>query len=199
MAPERRPSRELVQAGFQVWQSLSEVVGLRDGAVEATILFTELLGFPAWALEVGDDLGLELLRAVAAVVEPVIGAHDGRVVKRLACGHMAMFVSPLDGIEASLEFLEKLNEVEVAHHPPNLGAGLHTGQPHRQGRDLLGTDVNIAARVSEAARAGELLVSGPVLSAIPPEVLEHYTVARRRGFRGKGTPKALEVFRVTLA
>jgi adenylate cyclase len=198
-APDAAPTaaREAAMAGLQVWQALSHRVGRGAGTVEATVLFTDLCGFSTWVLEAGDELALELLRAVASVVEPAITSNRGRVVKRLGDGHMAAFNSPLGCVEAALEIQEKLRGVVVDGYQPRLRAGLHMGQPRQLGGDYLGTDVNIAARVSEAAGPGEVLVTGRALTAIGAEQLERFTVKRRRGFRAKGTPPGLEVFLIS--
>ena len=56
-------------------------------------LFTDLVGFSAWALHAGDAAVLELLREVGAEVEALITGHEGRIVKRLGDGLMATFLS----------------------------------------------------------------------------------------------------------
>ena len=192
-------TREAGLAALQVWQALSQRVGRGGGAVEATVMFTDLVGFSSWVLDVGDELALQLLRAVSAVVEPLIGAHRGRLIKRLGDGHMAVFGSSLAGVNAALEMHAGVSTLEVGGHRPQLRVGLHAGQPRRLGSDFLGTDVNIAARVSEAAGAGELLVSGPVIEAIGEAELEALNVKRRRGFRAKGVPPGIDVYRVSRA
>jgi class 3 adenylate cyclase len=53
--------------------------------------------------------------------------------------------------------------------------------------------VNVAARVAQAASAGEVLVSGPALVGIETD---QYILRRRRRFRAKGAPPDLEVFAV---
>lgn len=195
--PPATASREVALAGLQLWQALSQRVGRGAGTVEATVLFTDLVGFSTWVLDAGDELALELLRAVAAVVEPAVTARRGRVIKHLGDGHMCAFGSALAGVEAALDIQERMGELEVAGYRPRLRAGLHVGRPRQLGGDYLGADVNIAARVSEAAGPGEVLVSGAVLTEIGAEDLERLKVKRRRGFRAKGTPPGLEVYAVT--
>jgi adenylate cyclase len=189
-------SREAGLAALQLVQAFSRKVGRGAGTVDATVLFTDLVEFSSWVLEAGDALALELLRAVASVVEPAITARRGRVVKRLGDGHMAVFGTPRAGIDAALDIQDGMAGIEVDGHRPRLRAGLHLGRPRQLGGDYLGTDVNIAARVSAAARPGEVLVSGPLLAAIDPDGLE---LRRRRWFRAKGTPPGLEVFSVSRA
>ena len=146
-------STEAGLAALQLWQALSQRVGRGAGVAEATILFTDLVGFSSWVLEAGDEAALMLLRAVAGVVEPAIHTRRGRVVKRLGDGHMAVFAHPGAGVEAALAMQAGLADVEVDGHRPRLRAGLHRGVPRQLGGDYLGTDVNIAARVSAAARS----------------------------------------------
>src|SRR5580765_1236503 len=63
-----RPSvtRELGLGALQVFQALSEAQGRGRGTRDVTILFTDLVDFSSWALEVGDDAALDLLRRVGA-------------------------------------------------------------------------------------------------------------------------------------
>jgi adenylate cyclase len=180
-------------AALQVWQALSQRVGRGGGVCDATILFTDVVGFSTWSLEAGDERALELLRALARVVEPAILGHSGRVVKRLGDGHMAVFAEAGEALDATLQIQERTREIEIAGHRPQLRAGLHLGRPRQLGRDFLGTDVNIAARVSAAAGPGEILVSQTVLAAVDTGELD---VRRVRRFRAKGAPRDLEVYRV---
>jgi class 3 adenylate cyclase len=183
-------ARELGLAAVQVWQALSRP-GVAGG--EVTILFTDLVGFSGWALEAGDDAVLRLLREVGEVTGNVLGRRGGKVVKSLGDGVMAVFAEPAPAIEAAAEACTAVSAITVDGYRPQLRAGLHTGRPRRVGRDYLGVDVNVAARVAAAAAGGEVLVSGPALAEVDSE---RYTVRRRRRFRAKGTPKDLEVYSV---
>lgn len=189
--------REATLAALQVFHALSDKVGGRPGTADVvTILFTDLVGFSAWVLEAGDELALELLRAVAQIVEPAITNRGGRIVKRLGDGHMAVFPSAQAGVDAALEIQAAIASAEIGGHRPRLRAGLHLGHPRKLGDDYLGTDVNIAARVGAAARAGEVLVSDAVLAELETGGL---TVKRRRRFHAKGAPRDMVVFSVSRA
>ncbi len=94
-----RPStlREVGLSAFQVWQSVSEAQGRGHGHSEKTILFTDLVEFSDWALDVGDTQSLDLLRKVGQAAEPPIKDCDGEIVKRLGDGLMAVFDDPAAG------------------------------------------------------------------------------------------------------
>lgn len=203
--PLQTAGEELAAATRQAWDTISQWLGRDGGSIEVTLMFTELCGFSNWVLKVGDEQALELLREVAKVVEPGIAAHQGRLVKRLAHGHMAVFPDADEAVRAALAIQEELAELpgiptrrrRRGDPRPRLRAGLHRGKPRRLQGDYLGADVNIAARIAEAARAGEVLMSGEVLASIGEEQRERLEIKRRRAFRAKGAPPGLEVYRVT--
>ncbi|MDQ3740627.1 MAG: adenylate/guanylate cyclase domain-containing protein [Actinomycetota bacterium] len=188
--------REVGLTALQLWQAVSEKAGRGHGHEGAAIMFTDLVGFSSWVLDVGDEAALDLLRAVSGVVEPAIRDHDGRLVKRLGDGHMAVFGTAPDAVAAALEIHGRLEDVEVCGHRPQLRAGVHVGHPRRMGGDYLGTDVNIAARVMDAAKGGELLVTDAVVEHLDARA---YELKKRRWFRAKGTPRELDVFSVAPA
>src|SRR5258705_1240546 len=190
-----RPSatRELGLGALQVWQALSEAQGRGRGDREVTILFTDLVEFSAWALEVGDDPALDLLRRVGTCEDQAVSANGGRVVKRLGDGMMAVFNDPADAVAAAHEARDEVRKIEADGYETQLRAGIHHGRPRKIGGDYLGVDVNVAARVASGAKAGEVLVSGPVTDQLDQTA---FTLKRRRRFKAKGAPKELEVFSV---
>jgi adenylate cyclase len=195
LAPER-PSvaQELGLAGLQLWQSLSEAAGRGRGDQPVALLFTDLVGFSSWALKAGDVSTLELLRAVGTAVETAIDAHGGRIIKRLGDGVMATFLDAPSAVEAALDAQDALAQVEVDGYRPEMRAGIHWGRPRLLGGDYLGVDVNIAARVGDAAKAGEVVVSEPVLEQVDVGRLE---VGRSKRLRAEGAPRGMHVARVS--
>jgi class 3 adenylate cyclase len=186
--------REAGMSALQVWQSFSESRGRGRGEVAVTILFTDLVGFSEWALSAGDTLALSLLREVGDAIEPPVAEHRGRVVKRLGDGMMAAFREPQDALEAAFAARDALAGVEIDGHTPRIRAGLHTGQPRKIGGDYLGVDVNIAARVAEAAGADEILVSDRSLAELDRQSLR---VRKKRNLFGvKGVPSDIEMYSV---
>lgn len=190
-----RPSatREIGLGALQVWQALSEAQGRGRGERDVAILFTDLVEFSAWALEVGDDAALELLRRVGDCEEASVSAHGGRVVKRLGDGMMAAFGDAADAVRAAHEARADVATIEVRGYRPQLRAGIHLGRPRKIGGDYLGIDVNIAARVASGAKPGEVLVSSAASAKLPESGFE---TKRRRRFKAKGAPKELEVYAV---
>ena len=104
---------------------------------------------------------------------------------------MAVFEDAGQAIEAAHAAARALERVEVDGHCPQLRAGVHAGRPRRLGGDYFGVDVNIAARVAEAAGAGRgaRLRGGPRARRGDKAQLK-----RRWRFAAKGAPKGLKVY-----
>ncbi len=188
-----RPSLlgEIGLSALQVWESIS-AQGADRGERELAILFTDLVDFSDWSLQAGDTVAVDLLREVGAAIEPAVTSHGGVVVKRLGDGLMAAFDDPAGAVAAALDGCEGVAAVEVDGYHPEMRAGVHIGRPRQVGGDYLGTDVNIAARVADAASGGEVLVSDTVLEHLDESKLK----VKKRRFKAKGAPRELSVFSV---
>lgn len=187
----------LGQAGLgalQLWEALSEAQGRGRGKTELAIAFTDLVDFSNWALTAGDTMAIELLRSAGEAIEAPVGERGGTVVKRLGDGMMAVFPDVDRAVGAILEGRQRLGKVRVPNYKPRMRAGIHLGRPRKVGGDYFGVDVNVAARVAEAASAGELLLSD---SAV--EGLESDSVSKRRKppIEAKGVPEGFTVYAVT--
>ncbi|NKY19823.1 adenylate/guanylate cyclase domain-containing protein [Tsukamurella spumae] len=186
-------TRELGTLATATWQAM---ISRRDRDYlppkPITILFTDLVAFSTWALERSDDDIVRLLHAVNKTTREIVERHGGVIVKTMGDGALAAF----DGdtaIEAAYEVIEAVGMIDIAEgYRPTLRAGLHTGTPRRVKGDLIGVDVNIAARVAEAANGGEVLASETVFSIAEKD---RYQVRPRR-FKAKGAPQKLQVFSV---
>ncbi|HYH58355.1 MAG TPA: adenylate/guanylate cyclase domain-containing protein [Thermoleophilaceae bacterium] len=190
-----RPSvaHELGLGTLQVWQSLSEKAGRGRGTDEVALLFTDLVGFSSWALEVGDEAAIRLLREVGYALDEAIAAHDGAVVKHLGDGAMAVFERSSDAVNAALDARDAMEAIDVEGHRPRLRSGVHAGKPRKIGGDYLGVDVNIAARVVEAAKPQQVLVSQASCESLDPQA---FGVGKAKRLRAQGAPKEFRVSEV---
>ncbi len=192
-AAKQRPEflKEAGLSALQVWEAVAETESSKLGEDRLAIVFTDLVGFSDWALEAGDDIALDLLRQVAGAIEPPVVNRGGEVVKRLGDGMMAVFSDADAAVDAVLDARERLDGVEVAGYRPRMRAGIHVGTPRRLADDYLGVDVNVAARVADAASGGELLVSGVTLDELEPDSV---SARKKLMFRAKGVPSDISVY-----
>ena len=176
-------------AALQAWQTFSESQGRGRGDVDVAVLFTDLVGFSTWALESGDEPAIALLRAVSEAIEPPMVERRGEIVKRLGDGLMAVFWDASSATEAAFVAGERVSAIEVQGYVPRLRTGIHLGRPRRIGGDYFGVDVNIAARLAEAAEPGEILVSDRTLKSLDGAALRSTNGASRQRARHPISPR----------
>lgn len=181
-------AREIGLAILQVADWLSP--GPSGATAPVAIVFTDLVGFSSWALRVGDEVSLDLLRSIDTAVTAAVDERGGVVVKRLGDGTMAVFDDPSIAAEACEAAIGATARLEGNGYRPGLRAGLHFGRPHAFGGDYVGVDVNIASRLCEAATAGQVLVSGAAYENLDGVHL------RAKPERGplRGAPPDLEIY-----
>lgn len=125
------------------------------------ICFLDITGYTRLTQERGDAAAAELATSLSRVVERTSVRHGGRPIKWLGDGVMFLFPDPGPGVEAALEMADG---VTGAGLPPS-HVGLHAGPVIFQGGDYFGQTVNVAARIADYARPGEVLVSQAVVDS----------------------------------
>ena len=107
---------------------------------------------------------------------------------------MAIFFGAQDALDAALDAQDALTQVSVGGYRPRMRAGVHWGRPRKLGGDYLGVDVNVAARIAEAGKADQVIVSDAVLERVR---LEDLHTSRSKRLRAPGAPRDLRYVAVT--
>jgi class 3 adenylate cyclase len=76
-------------------------------------------------------------------------------------------------------------------------AGLHVGDVLVEGQDVVGHVVNVAARVTESAKGGEVLISRELRDALPVDDIPQLAIGRPRLRSLKGFDERIAVCTVT--
>jgi adenylate cyclase len=123
--------------------------------------FLDLTGYTRLTEERGDEAAADLAARLAGLVRRSALEHGGRPVKWLGDGVMFYFREPGDAVLAAVEMVEVVGR----HGLPPAHVGIHAGPVVFQDGDYFGRTVNLAARIAEYARPGEVLVSQEVVDA----------------------------------
>jgi class 3 adenylate cyclase len=135
--------------------------------VLATVVFTDLVGSTERAVELGDRAWRELLEKHHAAVRNELERYRGVEIDTAGDGFFASFDGPARAIACARAIVERVPELGL-----QVRAGIHTGECERVGEKITGLAVNVGARVSAAAKEGEVLVSGTVKDLVAGSGIE---------------------------
>jgi class 3 adenylate cyclase len=137
--------------------------GRTEGRASRTILFTDVEGSSALTQRLGDAVARDLLREHERIVRDALKAHGGSEVKTMGDGFMAWFSSAAEALECAIAVQRAFEQRNYsAEEPISVRVGLNAGEPIPEGKDLFGTAVNEAAKITAAARGGEILAANVV-------------------------------------
>jgi len=122
------------------------------------IAFLDLTGYTAVTEERGDQAGAELADRLATLVQQLAQKHGGHPVKWLGDGVMFYFADPGAAVSTGLDLVEQTPTAVEAQARVGVNAG---SVVFREG-DYFGRTVNVASRIVDYARPGEVLVSDEV-------------------------------------
>ena len=143
----------------------------------ATVLFMDIVGSTSIIQNLDpEDIMAIMDTALQRLAKPIY-AHGGRVTRFMGDGFLALFGAPVArendpemGVRAGLQILSEAQvyarEIEAQWHIPdfNIRVGISTGLVIIGGdteaeNTIMGTTVNLAARLESAAKPGTLLIS----------------------------------------
>jgi adenylate cyclase len=123
------------------------------------LVFLDVTGYTKLTEERGDQAAADLAASLVGLVRRSAQDHGGQPVKWLGDGVMLYFPDPGQGVVAALEMVDAVAARALA--PAHVG--IHAGPVVFQEGDYFGRTVNVAARIAEYARPGEVLVSQEVV------------------------------------
>jgi class 3 adenylate cyclase len=183
-----------------IYRTDTVAVDQRLKITSLTFLFTDLKGSTELYERVGDLVAYDLVRAHFRLLNEIVAAEGGAVVKTIGDAVMATFPKPERAMAAALRMrdaLKELNEELVLkigiHQGPCLAVSLNDRQ------DYFGQTVNIASRVQGLANARSILVTREVVEHGEASKLLRASgvepTAQQRSLRG--IANQFEIFEIT--
>jgi class 3 adenylate cyclase len=146
-------------AGFE--KTLTDAGLLTTLSRPPAICFLDITGYTRLTLERGDEAAADLAAGLGRLVNGTALKHGGRPVKWLGDGVMVYFRDPGPAVVAALEMVDGVTSAGL----PPAHVGLHAGPVLFQEGDYFGQTVNLASRIAEYARPGEVLVTQEIVDA----------------------------------
>ena len=127
----------------------------------AAIMFTDIVGYTALSAK-DSTKSSELLKTQRELLKPIVEKHGGSWMKEMGDGLLLTFDSATSAVECSIAIQKSTKEIDGL----NLRIGIHEGEVIKQDGDVLGDDVNVAARIEPFSAEGGVAISQKVQQAI---------------------------------
>ncbi len=179
--------------------------------VRGTVLFVDLRGYTTLAEGLSPDTVAALLEEFFSTLTPSVDRNGGTVFHLAGDSLMAGFgladdsVAPVRAaIDASRAMIAAFQPVSINWErrlgiPTGIGVGVHVGNlafvalgpPSLRRATLVGDTVNVAARLCQRARAGEVLFSAGVAASLDPAAAGDVIPLPALSLRGRASPVAI--------
>ncbi len=126
-----------------------------------TVMFTDIEGSTQLSEARGDRQWSKDIQAHFDAVAFQVESNNGRVVKTLGDGSMAVFSSASGAVDTAIAIHTLANGLRVR-------IGIHSGEAVAVGDDYVGVAISKAARITSAAEGGQTLVSSATR-----EIIDH--------------------------
>lgn len=181
---ESRPNL-ISSLGLQAARALERGSSQAEPSVHLLcVAFTDLEGFTSFTATHGDEAASYLLGDHYKTAGPIIRSWNGRVIKKLGDGLLLTFTEPVRAIRACVEL------TNIAPEPLRVRAGVHYGEVTVLNGDVVGHTVNLASRICDLAKGGEVRVTQAAIQTAAES--EHLLLGRIKASRLKGISGPVE-------
>jgi class 3 adenylate cyclase len=126
--------------------------------VHLQLLMADLVGFTEFTSKHGDAAARQAAGTLHQVASDAFRRDGGKVVKSMGDGFLAWLSPAADPVAVLASVAAGCSA--PSGHPWQIHAASHVGHPIEHHGDLFGRDVNLVARLCDAAAPGELVRSG---------------------------------------
>lgn len=131
-----------------------------------TFVFTDIVDSTRLVELLGDDGWESLLNWHDRTLREAFTAHGGREIKHEGDGFFIAFSDARSALDCAIALQRTLEDHRREHgFAPRVRIGVHVAEATRRGEDFFGQGVHVAARVSAAGSAGQILASAATIDA----------------------------------
>lgn len=151
------------------------------------VLFCDIVGSTSLYESVGDREARLLCADWTRRISDISTLNNGTVIKTMGDGMMISFTTSLDAYNAAVKMQESYQD-----HTLSMTVGINYGPVIAENEDLFGDTVNLAARVAERAKPGEILLTEKAVQQLP----DHYRAVVRLfdSVRVKGKEEPVNIY-----
>jgi class 3 adenylate cyclase len=159
-----------------------------------TFMFTDIVTSTDLIGLIGDEAWASLIRWHDRTLQIAFANHSGEVVNHTGDGFFIAFPGPGSSVDCAIDIQRSLRRHRDEHgFAPSIRIGIHTAEATRTEGGYTGKGVHVAARVSGAAQADEILVSSGSLAGLGGYAER---LSEPRAVTLKGVPEPVDVVSV---
>jgi len=154
--------------------------------IDCTIMFADIAGSTRLYERHGDVLAQETIARSEQRMAAAVHRHGGVVVKEIGDEIMSRFPTADQAVAAACD-MQKAFTVDQATFPEpiKIRIGLHHGPAILRHGDLFGDAVNVAARMRDIARGGEIVTTEETVRHLAPSLAQRARQFDRTSLKGK--------------
>ncbi|HZF14491.1 MAG TPA: adenylate/guanylate cyclase domain-containing protein [Steroidobacteraceae bacterium] len=140
--------------------------------IELAILFADVVGSTKLYEQIGDIKAREMVAACIEIMRTATDAHSGTVIKTMGDEVMSTFPTPDDALNAAAQMQHAISthpELTVDGSPVAIRIGCHFGPVVLENRDVFGSAVHTANRMTSQAKAGQIMTTTTMVEKLSPE------------------------------
>jgi len=168
----------------------------------AAIMAIDVAGYSR-LMGIDEEGTLESLKHLRlTVVSPQVAAYRGRIVKVMGDGAIIVFASIIDAANAAVAIqnaMERFKPRHASDEPIRLRIGLNLGDVIREGTDIYGDGVNIAARLQEICAPGGIVLSSAAYEHVKGKISDIFVNGGERRLKNIAQPIRVYVWPVAAA
>jgi len=161
------------------------------------VQFSDLRGFSSFTAEHGDEKAFQIAQQFVNLVGKSVEQHGGRLLKTYGDGVMTSFEDPSEAVRCAVTMQKTLCDEycggDDGDAVVSAGIGLTWGSAIQTDDDLFGQTVNLAKRLADEAKGGQIVASSSVFDKTG--VFDGYTFRDmgERSLKGVGEHQLYEV------
>ncbi len=138
-----------------------------------TILFADIAKSTRLYETLGDTIAKNIISTCLSLFSDITIKHHGTVIKTIGDEIMCTFPTADNAVEAGTDMHKALEHMPVIDKlgctTPNIYVGIHEGPVIREGGDVFGDAVNVAARMVSIAKQRQIITTKQTTEALSPE------------------------------
>ena len=162
--------------------------------IELAIVFADVVGSTRLYELMGDLRARDMVSICIEVMRSATEQRHGTVIKTMGDEVMATFPSADEALNAAAQMQQQISthaQLKVEGQPVAIRIGCHFGPVVLESRDVFGSTVHTANRMTSQAKAGQIITTAAVVERLSPEWRASVRQIDVATIRGQGGEMAL--------